>query len=178
MENRKYRKIITRLRASYGNVFGIINRNGEICACSDESRIGKTVPDFHIDDDYVQEQGFACCAVTSGSAPQYAVFVQGEEASAKKDAALVQLISPSLKRSFQSFLSTERLPSLYAGRIASARSACKSNIFMVFTSICPVYRFCRNDRKGNTDFDWEYGKSKCPEGSGCILHMSGFMGCL
>ncbi len=89
MENRKYRKIITRLRASYGNVFGIINRNGEICACSDESRIGKTIPNFHIDDDYVQEQGFACCAVTSGSAPQYAVFVQGEEASAKKDAALL-----------------------------------------------------------------------------------------
>ena len=89
MVNRFYQRIISELRMTIRPVFGVVDRTGEIVACSDESKIGRIISGFRMEQDlFVQgEQTFY--TLPDSSLSRYAVFVNSTDPSAVPEAGLI-----------------------------------------------------------------------------------------
>ncbi|HPT84828.1 MAG TPA: helix-turn-helix domain-containing protein [Bacillota bacterium] len=101
MSNRLFQGIIHQMKDAVDRVIGVIDENGVIISCSDLARIGETRQGIR------DELAYTSNAITSGgytykligSSPKadYIVFVEGEDKSAEKYAAILSVALANIK---------------------------------------------------------------------------------
>ena len=118
MVNRFYQRIISELRMTIRPVFGVIDRNGAVIACSDESQIGRTIEGFRMEQDLFEQNGKTFRTLPASSANRYAVFVQSTEPSAQEQASLIaSFLTIMMKEDEASESQTEFLRKVLYGQI-------------------------------------------------------------
>ncbi len=87
---RYYQRLISHLRSRFHELFGVVNKDGTIIACSDEARIGKKLGQFRMGQGLFRWDEYTCFTLETGSAAQAAVFIRGTE---KNNSDVVTLIA-------------------------------------------------------------------------------------
>lgn len=98
MSNRLFQGIIHQMKDSIDRVFGIIDENYTIIACSELSKIGESVENFSVPlNDILVSNGYTYKSLGITQAANYTVFVDGEDVLASKYASVLAVSFSSIK---------------------------------------------------------------------------------
>lgn len=101
MSNRLFQGIIHQMKDAVDRVIGVIDENGVIISCSDLSRIGETRQGIRDEIGYTSDSitsgGFTYRLIGTTAKADYIVFVEGEDKSAEKYAALLSISLANIK---------------------------------------------------------------------------------
>lgn len=101
MSNRLFQGIIHQMKDAVDRVIGVIDENGVIISCSDLSRIGETRQGIRDElaytTDAITSGGFTYKLIGTTPKADYIVFVEGEDKSAEKYAAILSVSLANIK---------------------------------------------------------------------------------
>lgn len=94
MANRVFQGVVYQMKDALGRMAGVLDESGVIIACTDQARIGELHEDFSPDLFSAAEGGFvknrySFHLFSSGVQTEYAVFIEGADAEAARDASLL-----------------------------------------------------------------------------------------
>ncbi|HHW24695.1 MAG TPA: PucR family transcriptional regulator [Clostridiales bacterium] len=101
MSNRLFQGIIHQMKDAVDRVIGVIDENGVIISCSDLARIGETRQGIRDElaytSDAITSGGYTYKLIGSSPKADYIVFVEGEDKSAEKYAAILSVALANIK---------------------------------------------------------------------------------
>lgn len=101
MSNRLFQGIIYQMRDAVDRVIGVVDDNGTVISCSDLVRIGESRQEARDNlaytSDSVKVGGYTYKPVGGNTKTEYAVFVEGEDDTAEKYAALLSVSLANIK---------------------------------------------------------------------------------
>ncbi len=101
MSNRLFQGVIHQMRDAVDRVFGVIDDNGVIIACSELVKIGEmrqgVRDELAYTSDAVTSGGYTYKPIGSGSKWEYIVFIEGEDKVAEKTATLLAVSLSNIK---------------------------------------------------------------------------------
>lgn len=86
---RYYQRLIAHLRTRFLELFGVVNKDGTIIACSDEARIGRKLGQFRMGQGLFRWDEYTCYTLETGSAAQEAVFIRGTDKNSIDQVTLI-----------------------------------------------------------------------------------------
>lgn len=101
MSNRLFQGIIHQMKDAVDRVIGVLDENGVIISCSELTVIGEGRPSVYEEFSYTQDSvktgGYTYRPMSSGSKPEYIVFVEGEDKTAERLSLLLSITLNNLK---------------------------------------------------------------------------------
>ena len=101
MSNRLFQGIIHQMHSAIDRVIGVINENGTVVACSEHSLIGEARVRAKEEMAYTTEaavvDGYTYEHIGNGASPEFMVFVEGEDKTAEKYAAILAISLSNIK---------------------------------------------------------------------------------
>ncbi len=101
MSNRLFQGIIHQMKDTVDRVIGVIDENGAIISCSEPSAIGGTRQGIRDEmaytADMVMSDGYTYKPIGSTPKPEYVVFVEGEDKTAERIAAILSITLGGMK---------------------------------------------------------------------------------
>ncbi len=101
MSNRLFQGIVCQMRDAVDRVIGVVDENGIVISCSDPGRIGESRQSVKEELTYVSDfltaGGFTYRLLSPGEKNDYIVFVEGEDRTAEKTAALLAISLGNIK---------------------------------------------------------------------------------
>lgn len=105
MSNRLFQSVIYQMKDAAHRVFGVIDENGMVIACSDLTKIGELRmglrEEFAFHAGAVAKDGYSYRTIGSGARAEYAVFVEGESEQEQELASVVAVALNNLKGLFE-----------------------------------------------------------------------------
>ncbi len=97
MANRLFQGVIHQMKDSIDRVFGVVDENYTIIACSELGKIGEDLPDMSLISDFSAESGYTYKAIGEKQGPVYTVFVEGDDIIATKYADILAIAFANIK---------------------------------------------------------------------------------
>ncbi len=97
MANRLFQGVIHQMKDSIDRVFGVVDENYTIIACSELGKIGENIPDCNLINEITVESGYTYKNIGEKQSPSYAVFVEGDDVLAAKYADILAISFANIK---------------------------------------------------------------------------------
>ena len=101
MSNRLFQGVIHQMHSAIDRVIGVINDAGSVIACSELSMIGEVRAQAKEEMAYTTDatvvEGYTYQHIGNGASPEFMVFVEGEDKSAEKYAAILAISLANIK---------------------------------------------------------------------------------
>ncbi len=97
MANRLFQGVIHQMKDSIDRVFGVVDENYTIIACSELGKIGEDLPDVNLINEFSVESGYTYKAIGEKQGPVYTVFVEGDDIIATKYADILAIAFANIK---------------------------------------------------------------------------------
>jgi len=97
MANRLFQGVIHQMKDSIDRVFGVLDENYTIIACSELGKIGENLPDASIINEINVERGYTYKIIGEKQSPTYTVFVEGEDILSSKYADILAVAFANIK---------------------------------------------------------------------------------
>lgn len=97
MANRLFQGVIHQMKDSIDRVFGVVDENYNIIACSELGKIGESLPDNSLNDELALESGYTYKIIGEKQTPIYNVFVEGDDLLASKYADILAISFANIK---------------------------------------------------------------------------------
>ena len=101
MSNRLFQGVIHQMHSAIDRVIGVINDAGSVIACSELSMIGEVRAQAKEEMAYTTDatvvEGYTYQHIGNGASPEFMVFVEGEDKSAEKYAAILSISLANIK---------------------------------------------------------------------------------
>lgn len=97
MANRLFQGVIHQMKDSIDRVFGVLDENYTIIACSELGKIGENLPDASIINEINVESGYTYKIIGEKQSPTYTVFVEGDDILSSKYADILAIAFANIK---------------------------------------------------------------------------------
>ena len=97
MANRLFQGVIHQMKDSIDRVFGVVDENYTIIACSELGKIGEDLPDMSLISEFSVEGGYTYKAIGEKQGQVYTVFVEGDDILATKYADILAIAFANIK---------------------------------------------------------------------------------
>ncbi len=97
MANRLFQGVIHQMKDSIDRVFGVVDENYTIIACSELGKIGENLPDTNYSGGMVVQSGYTYKTIGEKQSPLYTVFVEGDDIMASKYADILAISFANIK---------------------------------------------------------------------------------
>ena len=97
MANRLFQGVIHQMKDSIDRVFGVVDENYTIIACSELGRIGENMPDNSFSTGLSVQNGYTYKNIGEKQSPVYTVFVEGDDVVAAKYAEILAISFANIK---------------------------------------------------------------------------------
>ena len=100
MSNRLFQGVIHQMKDSVDKVFGVIDENGTIIACSELGKIGETLnisAELPLGSESLKAQGYTFRAINPAQNNDYTVFVDGDDLISEKYCAVISVAFMNIK---------------------------------------------------------------------------------
>ena len=97
MANRLFQGVIHQMKDAIDRVFGVVDENYTIIACSELGKIGEIIPDNNFITGIAVQSGYTYKIIGEKQGPTYTVFVEGDDAIAAKYAEILSIAFANIK---------------------------------------------------------------------------------
>ncbi len=97
MANHLFQGIIYQMKDTIDRVFGVMDENHNIIACSELGKIGEALPETNILSGISIQDGYTYKTIGEKQSPSYTVFIEGEDVIASKYADILSIAFANIK---------------------------------------------------------------------------------
>ncbi len=97
MANRLFQGVIHQMKDSIDRVFGVVDENYTIIACSELGKIGESLPDVNSFKEFIGDVSYTYKVIGEKQSPVYTVFVEGDDLLSAKYADILAIAFANIK---------------------------------------------------------------------------------
>lgn len=97
MANRLFQGVIHQMKDSIDRIFGVVDENYTIIACSELGKIGESIPDVNTIGEMALSHTYTYKTIGEKQSPSYTVFVEGDDILATKYADILAISFANIK---------------------------------------------------------------------------------
>lgn len=97
MANRLFQGVIHQMKDSIDRIFGVVDENYTIIACSELGKIGESIPDVNTIGEMALSHAYTYKTIGEKQSPSYTVFVEGDDILATKYADILAISFANIK---------------------------------------------------------------------------------